>query len=107
MCINKRPKVSKSVQKCLIQLPFELYSVMFSFHFSYNLKYLDFYFGSLFAVILVYKVASLESEHWMSKLLNAKLVQQITSLLNVSVLVCLYVCDISIHYGRTDKRTIS
>jgi len=66
---------------------------MFSLHFSYNLKYLDFYFGSLFAVILVYKVASLESEHWMSKLLNAKLVQQITSFLNVSVLVYNYYYD--------------
>jgi len=36
---------------------------MFSLHFSYNLKYLDFYYGSLFAVILVYKEASLELEH--------------------------------------------
>jgi len=63
---------------------------MFSLHFSYNLKYLDFYYGSLFAVILVYKEASLESEHRLSKLLNAKLVQQITSLLNVSVLVYNY-----------------
>jgi len=67
---------------------------MFSLHFSYNLKYLDFYYGSLFAVILVYKEAYLESEHRFSKLLNAKLILQIASLLNASVspIVSISIC---------------
>jgi peptidoglycan/LPS O-acetylase OafA/YrhL len=59
-------------------------------HFSYNLKYLDFYYGSLFAVILVYKEVYLKSEDRFSKLLNTKLIQRILSLLNVSVLVYNY-----------------
>jgi len=63
---------------------------MFSFHFSYNLKYLDFYYGSLFAVILIYKEVYLKSDDRFSKLLNTKLIQQILSLLNVSVLVYNY-----------------
>ncbi len=64
-----------------------MFSVIFPFHSSYNLKYLNFYYGSLFAVILVYKEAYLESEHRLNKLLNTKLIQQILSLLSVSVLV--------------------
>jgi peptidoglycan/LPS O-acetylase OafA/YrhL len=63
---------------------------MFSFHFSYKVKYLDFYYGSLFAVILVYKEAYFESEHRFNRLLNNKLIQKILSLLSVSVLVYNY-----------------
>jgi len=58
--------------------------------FSYDLKYRDFYYGSLFAVILVYKEAHLKSEDRFSKLLNTKLIQKLLSLLNVSVLVYNY-----------------
>jgi len=63
---------------------------MFSVYLSYDLKYLDFYYGSFFALILVYKEVYLKSEDRFSQLLNTKLIQHIISLLNISVLVYNY-----------------
>ncbi len=71
-------------------LNFIYFSVIFSVYLSYDLKYLDFYYGSLFAVILVYKEVYLKSEDRFSRLLNTKLIHHIISLLNISVLVYNY-----------------